>query len=166
MITSDRQSAILTVMAPLAQCLRIRRPTHSIAATSCGRNIVLYAAPGKMKLVSDFAPVDRWSRCCALRNVRVNTSIEFLSDLQDLLHSRSGSGGGCITDQSYFGVANRVYQSWSLRFSFDSLLVSQSAARYGEPTASGLIAPLMKSDTSLCSFSRDFFSMYIMCPAS
>src|SRR5262249_11450145 len=127
---SDRQSAILTVMAPLAQCLRIRRATHSIAATSFGRNIVPYAAPGKMK------------------------------------HSRSGSGGGCITDQSYFGVANRVYQSWSLRFSFDSLLVSQSAARYGEPTASGLIAPLMKADTSLCSFSRDFFSMYIMCPAS
>src|SRR5262249_32856737 len=43
---------------------------------------------------------------------------------------------------------------------------SWSAARYGEPTASVLIAPLMKADTSLWSFSRDFFSMYIMCPAS
>src|SRR5262245_36082491 len=36
--------------------------------------------------------------------------------VRDLLHSRSGSGSGCITDQSYFWIANRVYQSWLLRF--------------------------------------------------
>jgi WD40 repeat protein len=39
--------------------------------------------------------------------------------VRDLLHSRSGSGSGCITDQSYFWVANRVYQSWLPRFSMD-----------------------------------------------
>src|SRR5262245_20735516 len=37
--------------------------------------------------------------------------------VRDLLHSRSGSGSGCFTDQSYFWIANRVYQSWLLRFS-------------------------------------------------
>src|SRR5215470_9356728 len=37
--------------------------------------------------------------------------------VRDLLHSRSGSGSGCITDQNYFWIANRVYQSWLLRFS-------------------------------------------------
>src|SRR5215475_1742261 len=36
--------------------------------------------------------------------------------VRDLLHSRSGSGSGCITDQNYFWIANRVYQSWLLRF--------------------------------------------------
>src|SRR5215813_8095003 len=34
------------------------------------------------------------------------------------------------------------------------------------PAASILAAPLMKFVTSRCSFSRDFFSMYIMWPAS
>src|SRR5262245_61830417 len=37
--------------------------------------------------------------------------------VRDLLHSRSGSGSGCITDQNFFWIANRVYQSWLLRFS-------------------------------------------------
>src|SRR5215475_9161615 len=36
--------------------------------------------------------------------------------VRDLLHSRSGSGSGCITNQNYFWVANRVYQSWLPRF--------------------------------------------------
>src|SRR5262245_15184290 len=37
--------------------------------------------------------------------------------VRDLLHSRSGSGSGCITNQNYFWIPNRVYQSWLLRFS-------------------------------------------------
>src|SRR5215510_6713578 len=41
--------------------------------------------------------------------------------VRDLLHSRSGSGSGCFTDQSYFWIANRVYQSWLLRFRANSL---------------------------------------------
>src|SRR5262249_14029525 len=38
--------------------------------------------------------------------------------VRDLLHSRSGSGSGCITKQRYFWVANRVCQSWLPRFRF------------------------------------------------
>src|SRR5262249_15846587 len=53
--------------------------------------------------------------------------------VRDLLHSRSGSGSGCITDQSYFGVASRVYQSWLLRFSrriaFTSATTATTATR-------------------------------------
>src|SRR5688500_2636113 len=47
---------------------------------------------------------------------------------RDLLRSRSGCGSGCITDQSYFWIANRVYQSWWLRFSrsLRALLVGQA----------------------------------------
>src|SRR5581483_3730604 len=40
-------------------------------------------------------------------------------------------------------------------------------ARYCPPPAASILAaPLMKAVTSRCSFSRDFFSMYIMWPAS
>src|SRR5215510_11527858 len=34
--------------------------------------------------------------------------------VRDLLHSRSGSGSGCFTDQSYFWIANRVYRVLSV----------------------------------------------------
>src|SRR5262245_33199824 len=46
--------------------------------------------------------------------------------VRDLLHSRSGSGSGCITDQNYFWIANRVYQSWLLRFRHGGIIMRKT----------------------------------------
>jgi hypothetical protein len=55
------------------------------------------------------------------------------------------------------------------RFAYGARLFARpiAQARYCPPLAvSILAAPLMKFAMSRCSFSRDFFSMYIMWPAS
>ena len=62
-----------------------------------------------------------------------------------------------------------LWREDEFRFAYGARLFARpiAQARYCPPLAvSNLAAPLMKFAMSRCSFSRDFFSMYIMWPAS